>query len=254
MDLGLHDDGVAPAVLDVVDAALERLLAETGGPVVGCVHELAGDLGGADLEEVDGAGGEGEGPDVRAGLAVAWWGQGGGYGLAEEEGAQGLGVLHPVAAADDGGGNAGRFAFLHGFAHAEGTRLAAFAVEGEEAEVTLFDDGEALVPVAFFGFLFRRFQMVLVLEDAFFGPGGASELEAIILEEELLRVDGHVVVFDTVFTGVTLGEGVGETNGLRETLVWTQSAAIRVGGHGGERLAKREFTGGGGEDATAVVK
>ena len=223
---GLHerevDDALAPAVLDVADAADQRFLGQARAPVVGRRHELLDDLRRADLEEVDRARREAQSPDVRAQLGVSRGRKGAGDGLTEQEFAQRFRVLHPVAAADHAACDLLVLRFqAHGFR---------VHVELKQSHPAFLDDRETLVPVPIFGFLVHGFEVMFVFQDPLFRPRRSGKLEALILEERgfteaLLesRSSGSFLSDDS------LTEGICESNGL---LVVPLRETRRKGGHG----------------------
>ena len=134
---------ILEAVVGIGEPGREGFLGGTGGPVISRVGELARDLGRAGGEEVEGSIGQVEGPDVRPGAGVGVRAEGRGDGVAELEGVQEFGVVHPVASADDGAG--GDLALpVVGFPAAAFPPHGAVLGEGEEAEVAALDDGEVV--------------------------------------------------------------------------------------------------------------
>lgn len=132
---------------------------------------------------MDGAGGQAESPDVRAGFAVAGFGQDRGDGLAEGEGVDLLGVLGPVAASDAGAGDAGCAAagvFLETSA-AQRVSLAGAGVEVEKGEFALADDSEDITPVPILTLALWTLQVMLVLDHALLRPRSALQCKRLVL-------------------------------------------------------------------------
>ena len=175
---GRVEGGGFEAVIRIRVAGVKRTLARAGGPVIRCICEFAGDFCGAGGVEVEGAIGHVESPDVGTGRGVALGAEVRGDCVLEFEGVEELGVVHPVAAADDGAGGDP----LRGFPAATFPAGGAVFGEGEEAEVAAFDDGEDVAgPLPGACACTVRAEDVLVLDEAFFGPRGSFEFERFIV-------------------------------------------------------------------------